>query len=249
MKKFERITEAQIRSKGVQSLADRPNASSQYGEGGLTAAQLKAAFDRLAIYLAEKINIIQSALSAEDAPEYIRIGGEDGAEVTLDDLLKSITNGNLASNIMLYSSATDSDLKSLQVIINLIAKGISNNASQIRIIEDNQEGFIDTSKLEEELKNFRIQIGRVFGIRLEISQESHLHPTYLGLYNEEDRLLSKVDISNLVGDASVIVDDYLSSLSERPVQNKVITERFNEIESMISGVEEDLRMLNEGGVK
>ena len=51
MKKLGNITNEQIKEKGVQALDDRPNAASQYGQSGLTAAQLKLWFDKLATFL------------------------------------------------------------------------------------------------------------------------------------------------------------------------------------------------------
>ena len=67
MKKLGNITNEQIKEKGVQALADRPNAASQYGQSGLTAAQLKLWFDKLATLLAGKINEIQNVISGDEA--------------------------------------------------------------------------------------------------------------------------------------------------------------------------------------
>ena len=73
MKKLSNITNEQIKERGVQALADRPNAASQYGQSGLTAAQLKLWFDKLATFLAGKINELQNAISGKDAGEYKRV--------------------------------------------------------------------------------------------------------------------------------------------------------------------------------
>ena len=67
MKKLGNITNEQIKEKGVQALADRPNAASQYGQSGLTAAQLKLWFAKLATFLAGKINEIQNVISGDEA--------------------------------------------------------------------------------------------------------------------------------------------------------------------------------------
>ena len=67
MKKLGNITNEQIKEKGVQAFADRPNAASQYGHSGLTAAQLKLWFDKLATFLAGKINEIQNVISGDEA--------------------------------------------------------------------------------------------------------------------------------------------------------------------------------------
>ena len=76
-KKLSNITTKQITDKGVQALANRPNASAQYGVSGLSPTQLKLWFDRLATFLAEKINEIHDAISSNDAAAYIRLNLDD----------------------------------------------------------------------------------------------------------------------------------------------------------------------------
>ena len=47
----------------------------------------------------------------------------------------------------------------------------------------------------------------------------------------------------------ITVDDKLSETSENPVQNKVVSAEINSIKELINGVEEELRMINEGGIE
>ena len=72
-KKLSNITTKQITDKGVQALANRPNASAQYGVSGLSPTQLKLWFDKLATFLADKVNELQNTISADDAAAYFRI--------------------------------------------------------------------------------------------------------------------------------------------------------------------------------
>lgn len=56
----------------------------------------------------------------------------------------------------------------------------------------------------------------------------------------------KVKIEGGGGGGDITVDDALSTTSENPVQNKVITNKVNEIESSIGDVETILHELNNG---
>ena len=100
MKKFNRITKKQLAEKGVGALADRPNASSQYGVAGLSPAQLKLWFDKLAIFLAEHLNSIYDTLSSKEAAEYIRVALDEYGVASFNELTDAMTSGNFAKNIL-----------------------------------------------------------------------------------------------------------------------------------------------------
>lgn len=90
-KRFNRITDAEIKAKGVQSLAIRPNMPSQYGQGGLTGRQLQERFDRLAGYIIEKYNILVDALASHEALDYFKLP-EGYTLPTLRSLLSRVTD-------------------------------------------------------------------------------------------------------------------------------------------------------------
>lgn len=100
MKKFQNITAKQLAEKGVRALADRPNASAQYGVSGLSPAQLKLWFDNLAVFLAERYNALQDTLSSKEAAEYIRIALDEYKVTSLDELVESMTSGDFAKNVL-----------------------------------------------------------------------------------------------------------------------------------------------------
>lgn len=100
MKRFNNITQKQLAEKGVRALSDRPNASAQYGVSGLSPAMLKLWFDNLAIFLAEKINIVQDSLAGKEATEYIRVALDEYNVTALSELIASMTNGDFAKNIL-----------------------------------------------------------------------------------------------------------------------------------------------------
>lgn len=90
LNRFEEITPDIIKKCGVQSLADRPNQPSRYGEDGLTAGQLKLRFDRLATEIINKYNLLVETLSTpEKAASYIALRTVEGEVETLADFLAS----------------------------------------------------------------------------------------------------------------------------------------------------------------
>lgn len=99
-KTLQKITSKQITKNGVQALATRPNNSAQYGQGGLSPLELKLWFDKLATFLAGKINEIQDAICGEEAESYIRVVLDDYGVKTLKDLTEAFTSGDFATKIL-----------------------------------------------------------------------------------------------------------------------------------------------------
>lgn len=170
LKKLEKITQKDIERKGVQALGDRPNQAGQYGVGGLSAKDLKARFDNLPDFLADKINELQGALAGEDAASYIRIAL--GEYTTLDDLLKAIQNGDLAAKMLhVMPSADSKELRPIQTVLNEIARSISTHSESIgginsaiekanKAIEENTKNIGEKLTMVTDDDDFR----RVYGI-------------------------------------------------------------------------------------
>lgn len=131
LKKLSNITPAELKAKGVVSLADKPNAAASYGVGGLSPTALKLWFDQLSKLLADKINGIHDTLGGENAAEYIKLDltgldeSNTAEEYSLKDLCESFKNGQFAAYLMLYAAASAQDKSSLQTIINNFASDIS----------------------------------------------------------------------------------------------------------------------------
>ncbi len=129
LKKLEKITDKQIAEKGVQSLADRPNLTAQYGASGLSATQLKLWFDQLATFLAEKINEIQETISGDTAAQYIRVCLDEYGVDNLSALIEAFTDGSFADKILKVLPSAGSDVKkTLQALINDHAKALADLA-------------------------------------------------------------------------------------------------------------------------
>ena len=134
LKRFVNITPAELKQKGVVALADKPNVESPYGAGGMSSTALKLWFDQIGKFIAEKINIIQDALSGDDAASYVKLdlSGLDpdsekteGFSYSLQDLCNACRNGKLAAYVVAYETAADENVKSLQSILYSIAQKIS----------------------------------------------------------------------------------------------------------------------------
>lgn len=124
------ITDDEIKKKGVQALADRPNLSAQYGASGLSSAQLKAWFDNLANLLAKKINAITEALEGESAPQYIRVNldGLNPPITNLQELISAIGSGQLAEKYIKVTVGEKTDT---------LANWLFNISNEIADIKEN----------------------------------------------------------------------------------------------------------------
>ncbi len=92
-KTFSPISEAQIKKASIATLADRPNSVSRYGDGGLSAQELKERFDAFPALVQKKINEIIEALASGEAAKYI----------TLNEKSNVLQRDNLYDFIALFS--------------------------------------------------------------------------------------------------------------------------------------------------
>ncbi|MBE6694886.1 MAG: hypothetical protein E7587_00380 [Ruminococcaceae bacterium] len=101
--KINKITNSEFEEGSVSSLPIRPNRMSKYGEGGMSAEELKAAFDKNTELLREKINSLIDALYNSDTDLSVAADMKTGiAEIpTLKDVFESIEDGTLAAKIKL----------------------------------------------------------------------------------------------------------------------------------------------------
>ena len=120
------ITKQQVAANGVQALADRPNLTAQYGMSGLSAVQLKAWFDKLAMLLVDKVNEIINTLSSDEAANYIRVCLDECGITSFGELVTAFTDGSFAEKVLLlFPSAGAEQKQELQTVINDIAKTLS----------------------------------------------------------------------------------------------------------------------------
>lgn len=136
-KKLSNITAKQIADKGVQALANRPNASGQYGVGGLSPTQLKLWFDKLVTFIADKINELQDTISSDDAADYIRVALDDYGIENLGDLIDDMLSGAFAVKILrVLPSVSATAAVTLQKYINDTAQTVSQNSENIKKLQN-----------------------------------------------------------------------------------------------------------------
>ena len=99
--KTKKIYDSELFDLTVASLPTRPNAPSAAGGAGLCADEVKAAFDRLPLYLNSRINDLVDDIGAtgEDSlAGAIPTGIEEGH--TLARLFTDLTDGSLAARLI-----------------------------------------------------------------------------------------------------------------------------------------------------
>ena len=90
---IKRITEEEVRSLWVQRLSDTPNRQGKFGTMGLSAAEMKAAYDALPLRLVEAYNALVDAIEGGELAALIHTPEGE----TLAELLAGVTNGALAA--------------------------------------------------------------------------------------------------------------------------------------------------------
>ena len=90
---IKKITEEEVRSLWVQRLSDTPNRQGKFGTMGLSAAEMKAAYDALPLRLVEAYNTLVDAIEGGEVAEFIT--SPEGK--TLAELLGGVTSGAFAA--------------------------------------------------------------------------------------------------------------------------------------------------------
>ena len=97
-----KILESEVENLKIASLPNRPTAKKTYGGGGLSAQEMKAAFDSLPLFVAERLNSLIDDIEREGEGkigESIKTGLDTGH--CLSDFFADVKNGNLASYMAL----------------------------------------------------------------------------------------------------------------------------------------------------
>lgn len=211
-KKLSNITNKQISEKGIQALANRPNASAQYGVSGLSPTQLKLWFDKLATFLAEKINEIHNSLSSDEAAFYIRIILDEQGIDNIGDLVKSFSNGVFAEKILqVLPNVTSDERVSLQKYINDTAESFSRLQESIEKIALDKSNKLD-----------KITIG---------------DPNYVQLYavdSQGNQIMKKASLAGSLGEGVVKLSAFNGQLNApnqityKPTDDQFVSKRWVE---------------------
>lgn len=90
------ITEEEIAERSISALPTRPNAPTEYGGRGFTAADMKAAFDALPLLVLERLNLLIEDVTSDDSDGLINklsLGRGDG--MTAGELVDLIFDGGI----------------------------------------------------------------------------------------------------------------------------------------------------------
>ncbi len=121
-----KILTSEINANSVASLPDRPCADKEYGGSGLTAQEMKAAFDKLPLLAIERLNSLIDDIEKEGEGKIgdsIKTGVRQGH--TLDDFFLDLMNGSLASYLAVGSVSLAEKIAQLEEEIGNIKNELS----------------------------------------------------------------------------------------------------------------------------
>ena len=213
VKKLRPVSKAELAAKGVSALSDRPNTRKQYGVGGLTAQELKAWFDKLSVFLAEKINEIHDTISEDGASDYIKIDTDDANIATLGDLVRAIYSGYLSERA-LYVTVPGAAAGTLVQMLRYLNGKISLNAENINTLMENAGIRISS-----------VTSDNTVTVRLTNSTGKVLAFITLDLTATTDRIADGAVTMPKIAVKSLSTDAFADqSVSTRTIQPKAVTE-------------------------
>ena len=121
-----KILESEVESLKISSLPNRPTTEKKYGGAGLSAQEMKAAFDKLPIFIAERLNSLIDDIESEGdgkISESIKTGLDSGH--CLSDFFADIKNGNLASYMALGDSTLVEKIYEMSAAIDAIKEQLN----------------------------------------------------------------------------------------------------------------------------
>lgn len=109
--KATKILEEEISDLKVASLPTRPTESRGFGGGGYSPSEVKAAFDKLPLFIVERFNALIDdimALGEGSLADSIQTGIDE--EHTLRDMFRDIENGKFSTYLMFGGESLASQL-------------------------------------------------------------------------------------------------------------------------------------------
>ena len=104
-------TTSEFAANEISKLADRPNQSSTYGVGGLSAEALKTKFDALSKILRDDVKAIADTLSSSQAANYIGLDGSINGKTSLAELLQGINTGGFSEDLQVEYLSEEGETK------------------------------------------------------------------------------------------------------------------------------------------
>ena len=119
--KTQKITESEIKKKSVASLPTRPNAPHAFGGSGISANELKEAFDALPRLVCERLNSLIDEISGSDGNITDSIKTGISEEHTLQDMTEDIKSGAFIGYLAAPNGRVADYLLALREDINKLA--------------------------------------------------------------------------------------------------------------------------------
>lgn len=125
--KATKITSSEAEPLLISSLPTRPTAPSAFGGKGYTATEMKAAFDKLPLFIIERFNDLIDDIKNGGICESIPT--EIGGAQTLAALLQAFTDGTLASVIAYKDTTLTAYLEAMRSDLDRIISKTESGAS------------------------------------------------------------------------------------------------------------------------
>ena len=113
--KAKKILQTEIEPISVSALPTRPTAPVALGGGGYSSRELKEAFDKLPLLIAERFNALLDDIENGELADTIKTGMKTGH--TLKDLFADFKNGNIASYIRINGETLAAQIAMLNLRI------------------------------------------------------------------------------------------------------------------------------------
>jgi hypothetical protein len=119
------ITENEIADLKVSALPTRPTTPTAFGGKGYTATEMKAAFDRLPLYIMERLNTLIDDIRGVDGETVLNAIPTGIKEShTLSDLIEDIKSGSFSAYLTVTDGTLSEYLLELREDINKIAAAV-----------------------------------------------------------------------------------------------------------------------------
>jgi hypothetical protein len=90
---FEKITESELEKRAVAAVSNTPTRYTPFGESNMSALELKARFDKLPRYLAERLNEIFQGLADGSLSQSAMVVNGD-TKISVGELLSKLLTGD-----------------------------------------------------------------------------------------------------------------------------------------------------------
>lgn len=200
--KATKITSAEIAPLKVASLPSRPTAPTAFGGRGYSASDMKAAFDRLPLYVADRLNLLIDDVTDGELLDSIPTGIFEGH--TLSQLVEDIASGRMASYLSVTGTPLTEVIQSLKEYTRVSAAG----DDELRLLIDDVITTISEMSdcIDESIKKAD-----------RVEEDSERRDSEISLLIEENRMASDSalsEIREMVRENSAMLDGVSTLLDE-----------------------------------